>query len=314
MLKMKVFVLLLPFILVACNGDGSNDSRVSLSSITGELSSGRIREGIKITGDHFDENVVVSLLTMTGSKIADLLVTSVLAQEIEAKLPGNTTPGEYVVQLTKGLATVSQTISILRGEQGEKGDTGDTGAQGVKGDTGDAGPQGVQGDPGADGADGDTGSQGEQGIQGEPGTPAVGSLHLLDADTNDAGVVLDLDNSRFAISAKVWLSELGRYAWIDLETGLVVNTENLFYAAMDCVGDPFIESDGGIPYWHQARTGSGDLIQITSTTESSFTAQSVKWESDGSCTNGGWAYDFLPIEIVTLTNYPFSTPMTLEVQ
>jgi len=302
----KILFIILPFVFFACSSTEtattSSESKLSLFSITGELLSGEIREGIKITGKHFNRHVVVSLLTMAGTEIADLLVTSVSAKEIEAKLPTDTVPGDYIIQLTKGRAQVAQTVSILRGEKGEKGDTGDIGPQGLKGDIGDTGPQG---DPGADGTQG---PQGEQGEKGDTGDAGLGALHAIANDGEDIGYVIDVGSSH----VKVWASADSSPHLVNLTTGEEEDDSEIvkiYFTTEDCSGTPYTYSPLTSP---NARYRSFATLESLETTNNAVNLYIPKVnDSRGACVVEGASYDLWEAAWVGPMN-TYEVPITIE--
>jgi hypothetical protein len=279
-------LLFISFLVLSCSGNkgNPNPSKLSLTSVTGDLSSRRVRHGIKVTGDYFDSSVVVTLLTEAGAKVADLAITSASAQEIDADLPLDTTPGTYVLRLTKGQNEVSTTVSILQGEQGPKGDTG---AKGDKGDTGDIGATGATGSTGSAGAPGATGATGATGPKGDKGDTGLGALHAIDGNDDDIGYVLDVD----AGVVKVWFPPSTSHD-IDMATGFDLTTPEppmikTYFPTADCSGPPYTYAPLTLPNTAY-RDGSNYLM--TTATQVTLSIATVHNVGGGSCDPEGASY------------------------
>jgi len=305
-----LFSLIFALGFVACSSGDTDETaaNISLFEITGDGPTGRIQKGVTIKGDGFDNSVGVSLLTRAGSKIADLVVTSVSAQEITADLPTDTQPGEYAIQLTKANAQVSSSVTILQGEQGPKGDKGDTGDKGDQGDTGLDGTQGPQGDMGIQGP---SGAQGPQGEQGEPGEDAAGSLHVVDNDGNDIGPLATTSWTQTqGRNAIIWIDEHQAFLNVYFETGLTAIDTETYFKTDDCTEEAYSP-----PSWDpQLLVGHapGTLFLVQPPTQSVHHLTYLT--ENGVCVEQDGISDMYPLQFVTVPNYPFSTPMTLEIR
>jgi hypothetical protein len=274
------------------------EGRLSIASVTGDGANGRIRTGVTIKGTAFDGSVTASLIKKTGEKLGDLLISSVSAKEIEAKLPSNVVPGEYTLKVTKGETVVSTEVTLLQGEAGPAGPVGATGA------TGPQGSQGIQGPKG------DTGATGSQ---GPPGVAALGSLHLFDASGKDVGSVVELSHVAEKDSASrtacVWFPEHSAKGCVNMSKGYLV-TQAIYFAGNDCSGTGFVKETAGPFTLNQ----DGNKKPLLTSNKLTTMASESYLSTSGVCIATptefqGWSFDY-----VDLKGSPWEVPMSLELQ
>lgn len=106
---------------------------------------------------------------------------------IEAQLPANIVPGDYLLTVARGAGqSQNDEYDLTIGAVGPQGPQGETGPQGAQGPQG---PQGVPGPTGPQGAQGFQGPQGAQGPAGPAGPIGISGYQIV-ADNNNFNAVV----------------------------------------------------------------------------------------------------------------------------
>jgi hypothetical protein len=100
--------------------------------------------------------------------------------EIVIDVPAGTTPGTYMLKVSKGSSTGDQDVfNVTVGAEGPQGEQGVPGPQGPQGDLGPRGEPGATGPQGQPGPQGFPGPQGSNGAQGAPGPIGPSGLSVV---------------------------------------------------------------------------------------------------------------------------------------
>jgi hypothetical protein len=132
-----------------------------------------------IEGRHFVwANDSQAAVTLAGHALP---VLNVVDTQIQALLPADLRPGDYLLTVSRGSGTVQSDAFAVTvgasGASGPPGDRGDPGPTGAPGPQGDAGPQGPPGPAGPKGDTGDPGLRGPPGPSGGVGTDGPEPYH-----------------------------------------------------------------------------------------------------------------------------------------
>ncbi len=150
-----------------------------------------------------------------------------------------------------------------------------SGSNGGKGPAGSQGPAGTNGTNGSNGAQGAQGPQGPQGPSGPAGTNGT-SLHVVDANGNDMGILVD----EYASFYNVYNTTANIFFSVIKTSGTVFSY--LFYTSSNC-------TDSGTVYVYAGGYTTNDLIvdnagncfSITTTTPGNVGVSSSEQDADG---------------------------------
>ena len=201
------------------SGNIHSGTAPTIAAVTGDSPSGRVTNGIVVTGANFGSSPSVSMKGL--GQTLQLTVSSATDTRMSARFAASAVPtGAYLLTVSNANGQASAPVNVLQGEAGPTGPAGSPGSPGSPGPTGAPGPAGVNGGQGptgaagssgvagptgpagssgaagAAGAPGPTGPAGSQGTVGPAGSPDTASQVLAKLQSAlDGGATIDLTGS-----------------------------------------------------------------------------------------------------------------------